>query len=138
MNKALHLVIITPESKEQRMDASQVICQTNAGYIDLLSDHESLIANIEISPLIIVKDDKRETYIAGGGALRMDNATNTATLILRSLEPDDKITEIEALEEKRNAEEKLRAASSTEEHRRAQRELEHAISAIAIASKKSR
>ena len=128
----LNLKVVTPDSApvSDRVDCIQV--KTRDGYISILPHHMSLLANVEASVLTVVKDGKQIHFAAGDGALYVDGAENSATLILQYLIPAKDISLVRAESEAQSAEQRLKSAASKEEQRSASRDLTKAKSLIDI------
>ena len=129
MNKieSFTVEVVTPHKVYEPFLATKLIVTTDAGEINILSNHAEYIANVEISPLTIYQGDKVTHYAVGGGAIRFDENKNKATLILNSFKSveDINLTKIEI--SKKKWQEKLLEDSSTFEHKQAELHLKRII-----------
>ncbi len=130
--KTIHLRIVTPSKSPVEMDADMFLVQTNGAQIAILPYHMSMLANVDISVLTVVIDGQESHYAVGGGALRVDSETDSATLLVPSIVAAKDITIEQAREQEALARQKLERAASNEEHREAQRELLRALNVVDV------
>lgn len=128
----MNLLVVTPQKvyKEERVDSVSLV--TQGGEITLLPHHEELLANVEISVLSIASGGRMRHYAVGGGAVHFKEKENLALLVLHSVDSVDEVDENKALREKREAEEKLKVETSSEEHRAAELSLRRSLNLLAF------
>ena len=72
MGSIFSLLIITPTKRIKYDDVSSITLSTTEGEVTILKNHLPMIANIDITPLKIVREDKEEIYALAVGVLKID------------------------------------------------------------------
>ena len=126
------LQIITPQKKYAERMIESLSLNTFYGQITVLAHHSDLIANVEISPVIIRKDGHVSHFACGGGVLNVDQKNNFVQLIVNSIESFDEIDLKRAIEEKNKAEKLLINSKSVKEYNEAEISLKKAINRINV------
>ncbi len=132
----IFLKLITPYKTTDIEDVRSLIIKTDSGEIELLPFHCEYIANIEISILTIThRDNTIKHYAVGGGAIHFVEEENKAVLLLNSIIPVEEIDLIKAQKAQQDALNKLKNATSNDEHKKAQLHLQTAVNEIFAKSK---
>jgi F-type H+-transporting ATPase subunit epsilon len=127
------LQIITPQKKYAEMPVQSIALNTHFGQISIYAHHEDMIANIEISPLVIrTASGVLEHFAVGGGVLNVIQDKNIVQLLLTSVESYDEIDVQRAIESKLEAEKLLVNAKSVQEYNAAEIELKKALNRLSV------
>ncbi len=129
------LEIITPLKKYASFNAEFLTLNTHYGEITIYAHHQDMIANVEISPLILKRDNKISHFALSGGVLYCNNRENKVQLIVNAIESYDEIDIKKALEKKIEAEKLLINAKSIKEYNEAEIKLKKAINRISVKEK---
>lgn len=128
----LKVRLVTPDKARSPIEVDYLRVITSNGQVEIFPHHESYLANVDTSILTVCIDGAEKHYAVDGGCVRMDNATNTCTLLLSSIVDARDIVKAQALKEKNDLEKRLKSAESNEEHEKVRRELRRIINILDI------
>lgn len=134
MNKYIHLHIFTPNGKYFDDYISFLSVKSTEYLLGIYPNHEPLITTLDISMMIIRKDDKEDMYAISGGVMHIKE-NGTISLMLNSIERKDEIDINRALEAKSRAEKRLLEKDENTSIVRAEAALARALNRINIANK---
>lgn len=134
--ETFQLEIVTPLRKYASRRVQSFSVETHFGQISVYAHHEDMIANVEISPLVIV-DDKGQVnhYAVSGGVCYCLCKENKVQLIVNAIESYDEIDLQRAIAEKVEAEKLLINAKTVKEYNQAEIALKRAINRISVKEK---
>lgn len=133
MGSIFSLLIITPTKRIKYDDVSSITLSTTEGEVTILKNHLPMIANIDITPLKIVREDKEEIYALAIGVLKIDKDFQV-TIIVDSFERREDIDISRAEQKKIEAEEILAKKPEGREHKEAERTLKKSLLRIKLKS----
>ncbi len=105
MNKFL-LEIITPKGVYLKDEVNELYLNTSNGYMGIMAKHDTLITGVEISPMFIVKDNKKVYYVTFKGVLNVK--PDLVRLIVSNIEESKDIDINRAKKAKERAMERLK------------------------------
>jgi|LAHS01.1.fsa_nt_gb F-type H+-transporting ATPase subunit epsilon len=128
-----HLRIVTPTRAYIEKDVEVLTTTASSmGELSLYAHHADLIAALDICPLILKANGHIDYYAISGGVLTVTQATNTAVLILNSIESLDEIDLQRAVASKVAAEKLLGEVKTPREAIEMERQIKRAINRINI------
>ena len=133
MGSIFSLLIITPTKRIKYDDVSSITLSTTEGEVTILKNHLPMIANIDITPLKIVREDKEEIYALAIGVLKIDKDFQV-TIIVDSFERREDIDISRAEQKKIEAEEILAKKPEGREDQEAERTLKKSLLRIKLKS----
>ena len=133
MGSIFSLLIITPTKRIKYDDVSSITLSTTAGEVTILKNHLPMIANIDITPLKIVREDKEEIYALAVGVLKIDKDFQV-TIIVDTFERREDIDISRAEQKKIEAEEILAKKPEGREYKEAERTLKKSLLRIKLKS----
>ena len=133
MDSIFSLLIITPTKRIKYDDVSSITLSTTEGEVTILKNHLPMIANIDITPLKIVREDKEEIYALAIGVLKIDKDFQV-TIIVDSFERREDIDISRAEQKKIEAEEILAKKPERREYKEAERTLKKSLLRIKLKS----
>ncbi len=129
------LEIITPLRKYASRQVESISVDTHFGQISIYAHHEDMIANVEISPLVMHADGNIYHFAVSGGVLYCLCKENKVQLIVNAIESYDEIDLQRAIAEKVAAEKLLIEAKSIKEYNQAEIALKRAVNRINVKEK---
>ncbi len=132
INKYLTLKIVTPEKVYDEEEVSSITVVTDNGEVTILPNHTEYLANVEISLLNINKDGNDEKFAVGGGAIRFDETSNSAILILNSICSSDEVDVIKLKRQEDILRNELSSAKSLNEQKIAERNLREILNRLSL------
>lgn len=135
MSDTFQLEIITPLRKYASRQVESISVDTHFGQISIYAHHEDMIANVEISPLVMRTDGKVYQFAVSGGVLYCQCKENKVQLIVNAIESYDEIDLQRAIAEKVAAEKLLVEAKSVKEYNQAEIALKRAVNRINVKKK---
>ncbi len=130
MEETFTINIVTPLKTYPNVKAEKLFIQTDSGEICILAHHAQYLANINISIMTIVNNNQAKHYAVGGGLVYFHEKENYASLILNKIKSVDEIDIEQTQKEQQELEDKLKASSSTFEHKQAETQLKCALNEI--------
>lgn len=128
--ETLNLYVLTPEKAYPAQTVDSLSVMTSSGQEGILPHHCDYLANVDISLLTVVKDEKPEYYAVGGGVCRFNQSENACYLILRNIVNLKDVDLDKEKKAKALAAQKLKTALSEAEHKEVERQLQEAINRI--------
>ena len=134
--ETFQLEIVTPLRKYASRQVESISVDTHFGQISIYAHHQDMIANVEISPLVMHYDGGKVAHFAvSGGVLYCLCKENKAQLIVNAIESYDEIDLQRAIAEKVEAEKLLINAKSIKDYNQAEIILKRAINRINVKEK---
>lgn len=130
MSDSFTINIVTPLKTYPNLKADKLLIQTDSGEICILAHHAQYLANINISIMTIINNNQAKHFAVGGGLIYFHEKENYASLILNKIKSVDEIDVETVKKEQKELEEKLKASSSTFEHKQAETQLKCALNEI--------
>jgi F-type H+-transporting ATPase subunit epsilon len=133
MANRFHLEIIVPTSIYFNDDVDSVSVVTSDGVLTILAEHADLIANIEISHLVIRQNGHLENYAVSGGVLNIDQKENKVMMMVNAIESQDEIDYERANKAKDNAQKRLQEEElSLREQQKTEIKLKRALNRLSL------
>jgi F-type H+-transporting ATPase subunit epsilon len=129
-----HLLILTPTRRYFDGNIDLLTVSTALGELTILANHQDMIANIEISKLVIRSRGNSQLFAVGGGVITVSK--NIVKLLVNSIEAHDEIDIKRAIADKKEAERLKEVATSERQYREAEIKLKKALNRISIGSEK--
>ncbi len=133
MNKYIHLYIYTSNGKYYDDYISFLSVKSSTYLLGIYPNHAPLITTLDISMMVIRKDEQENVYAISGGVMNIKE-NGTISLILNSIERKDEIDIDRALEAKSRAEKRLLDKDENTSIVRAKTALLRALNRINIAN----
>ncbi|HIU70034.1 MAG TPA: F0F1 ATP synthase subunit epsilon [Candidatus Enterosoma merdigallinarum] len=130
--ETFQLEIITPLRKYASLQVESLSVDTHFGQISVYAHHGDMIANVEISPLVMHYNGSIRHFAVSGGVLYCLCKENKVQLIVNAIESYDEIDIQRAIAEKVAAEKLLINAKSVKEYNQAEIALKRAINRINV------
>lgn len=128
-----HLKINTPSGLYFDGEVESMTIRTSNGELTILAHHQEMIANVEISKLLLRSKGNSHVFACGGGVLTCKD--NEVHLLINSIEAPDEIDVARALKEKEDAEKLKVVANSAEEIKLAEYKLQKALNRLKVSEK---
>jgi F-type H+-transporting ATPase subunit epsilon len=129
------LEIVTPERKVYSDDVNMVIVRGAEGEIGVLPNHIPLVTPLEISPLVIKKDNDEHLVAISGGF--MEVRKDKVVILAEAAELPEQIDVARATEAKERAERRLSGEAKDDlDFKRAELSLQRAMNRLDIAQKR--
>ena len=106
MDKSFKVVIYTPYGQYLNTECDYLSTKTPLGVMGILPNHAPLISTLEISKLVLKKENREDIYAISGGVINIKK-DHSVTLMVNSIERKDEIDVERALRAKSRAEERL-------------------------------
>lgn len=133
MANRFHLEIIVPTSIYFNDDVDSVSVVTSDGVLTILAEHADLIANIEISHLVIRQNGHLENYAVSGGVLNIYQKANKVMMMVNAIESQDEIDYERANKAKDNAQKRLQEEElSLREQQKTEIKLKRALNRLSL------
>jgi F-type H+-transporting ATPase subunit epsilon len=133
MANRFHLEIIVPTSIYFNDDVDSVSVVTSDGVLTILAEHADLIANIEISHLVIRQNGHLENYAVSGGVLNIYQKENKVMMMVNAIESQDEIDYERANKAKDNAQKRLQEEElSLREQQKTEIKLKRALNRLSL------
>lgn len=126
-NEKLLVKVVTPNKDLYFKEVEKLSVETDQGFVTIMPHHNNYMANVVISILTTVTDGVEKHFAIGGGAINMQNATNTCVLILNSIDHVSELDLTKLQEERKLLEEKINSELSVEERKEAEISLKRTI-----------
>ena len=131
MDKLFKVEILTPFGQYLTTEADYLSTTSVMGVMGVLPNHAPLISTLEISKLIIRRNDQEYTYAIGGGVIHIKK-DHSVTLLVESIERSDEIDVKRALSAKERAEKRLHENTSEVDIQRAKASLLRALNRLSV------
>ncbi len=133
MANRFHLEIIVPTSVYFNDDVDSVSVVTSDGVLTILAEHADLIANIEISHLVIRQNGHLDNYAVSGGVLNIYQKENKVMMMVNAIESQDEIDYERANKAKDNAQKRLQEEElSLREQQKTEIKLKRALNRLSL------
>lgn len=133
MANRFHLEIIVPTSIYFNDDVDSVSVVTSDGVLTILAEHADLIANIEISHLVIRQNGHLNNYAVSGGVLNIYQKENKVMMMVNAIESQDEIDYERANKAKDNAQKRLQEEElSLREQQKTEIKLKRALNRLSL------
>lgn len=133
MANRFHLEIIVPTSIYFNDDVDSVSVVTSDGVLTILAEHADLIANIEISHLVIRQNGHLDNYAVSGGVLNIYQKENKVMMMVNAIESQDEIDYERANKAKDNAQKRLQEEElSLREQQKTEIKLKRALNRLSL------
>jgi F-type H+-transporting ATPase subunit epsilon len=133
MANRFHLEIIVPTSIYFNDDVDSVSVVTSDGVLTILAEHADLIANIEISHLVIRQNGHLDNYAVSGGVLNIYQKENKVMMMVNAIESQEEIDYERANKAKDNAQKRLQEEElSLREQQKTEIKLKRALNRLSL------
>lgn len=133
MANRFQLEIIVPTGVYFKDEVDSVSVVTSTGILTILAKHTDLIANIEISHLVIRQNGHILNYAVAGGALNIYQKENKVMMMVNAIESQDEIDYERAQQAKENAEKRLKEEElSFREQQKTEIKLKRALNRLSL------
>ena len=133
MANRFHLEIIVPTSIYFNDDVDSVSVVTSDGMLTILAEHADLIANIEISHLVIRQNGHLDNYAVSGGVLNIYQKENKVMMMVNAIESQEEIDYERANKAKDNAQKRLQEEElSLREQQKTEIKLKRALNRLSL------
>ncbi len=132
-NNRFHLVIDNPDRNYFNGEIESLSIVTTQGTLTILAHHTDLIANVEISHMVIHQNGHILNYAIAGGVLNVYQKENTVILCVNAIESEEEIDLTRALKAKEKAENILKEENlSIRDGLKAEIKLKRALNRISL------
>lgn len=132
---AFSLTILTPQKVYAEQEVESLTFKTSQGERTLLAHHMDLIADVEISPLILRYNGHVTYYACSGGTFTFSQKENHGYLYTQAIENVKDIDSARATKAKEEAEKLMDSANDNHAYKKAEIRLKKALNRLDVKAK---